>query len=70
MEDTDIVGQMTMCDNHIWYEDVMKICIDADCNSKNYYEFEWNPFNTLLDLYVLNPGCNRDVIRQFIFFKK
>ncbi|TKG96887.1 hypothetical protein EYV94_00190 [Puteibacter caeruleilacunae] len=65
IEDQDIIGKMTQRDDHIWHEEVMEIFIDADCNPKDYYEFEWNPLNTLLDLYVLNPGCNRDIIRQW-----
>ncbi len=65
MEDKDLVGEMTKRDDHLWNEEVMEIFIDADCNPKTYYEFEWNPLNTLLDLYVLNPNCNREVIRQW-----
>lgn len=65
MEDKDITGEMTKRDDHLWNEEVMEIFLDADCNPKTYYEFEWNPLNTLLDLYVLNPNCTREVIRQW-----
>jgi len=65
MDDKDLTGKMTERDAHLWHEEVMEIFLDADSNPKTYYEFEWNPLNTLLDLYVLNPGCNRDVIRQW-----
>lgn len=65
MDDKDLTGKMTERDAHLWNEEVMEIFLDADCNPKTYYEFEWNPLNTLLDLYVLNPGCNREIIRQW-----
>jgi len=65
IEDKDIKATMSQRDDHIWHEEVMEIFIDADANPKTYYEFEWNALNTLLDLYVLNPNCNRDVIRQW-----
>jgi hypothetical protein len=65
LQDKDITGKMTQRDDHLWHEEVMEIFLDVDCNPKTYYEFEWNPLNTLLDLYVLNPNCTRDVIRQW-----
>ncbi len=65
MEDKDIIGHMIKRDDHLWHEEVIEIFLDADNNPKTYYEFEWNPLNTLLDLYVLNPNCTRDVIRQW-----
>ena len=65
LEETNIQAEMTNRDDHIWHEEVMEIFIDADNNPKTYFEFEWNPLNTLLDLYVLNPNCTRDVIRQW-----
>ncbi|MDO5980046.1 carbohydrate-binding family 9-like protein [Flavivirga spongiicola] len=65
LEDKDIQAQMTNRDDHLWLEEVMEIFIDADSNPKTYYEFEWNALNTILDLYVLNPNLNRDVIRQW-----
>lgn len=65
IEDKDIQGKMTKRDDHLWHEEVMEIFLDADCNPKTYYEFEWNPLNTLLDLYVLNPNCSRELIRQW-----
>ncbi len=65
MDDQDIVGHMNKRDDHLWHEEVIEIFIDADQNPKTYYEFEWNPLNTLLDLYVINPECNRKLIRQW-----
>ena len=65
MDDKDLTGKMTERDAHLWNEEVMEIFLNADCNPKTYYEFEWNPLNTLLDLYVLNPGRSREVIRQW-----
>ncbi|SHE81840.1 Carbohydrate family 9 binding domain-like [Mariniphaga anaerophila] len=65
MEDDDIRCTMTERDAHLWHEEVVEIFIDADCNPKTYYEFEWNALNTLLDLYVLNPGYSRDKITQW-----
>jgi hypothetical protein len=65
LEETNIQAEMTNRDDHIWHEEVMEIFIDADNNPKTYFEFEWNALNTLLDLYVLNPNCTRDVIRQW-----
>ncbi len=66
MEDKNIKAQMTKRDDDLWNEEVMEIFINADDNPKTYYEFEWNALNTILDLYVLNPNCNRDVIRQWL----
>lgn len=65
MQDDDIQAQMTKRDDHVWHEEALEIFIDADANPKTYYEFEWNALNTLLDLFVLNPNYNRDVIRQW-----
>jgi len=65
IEDENIIGEMIGRDDHLWNEEVMEIFLDADCNPKTYYEFEWNPKNTLLDLFVLNPNCKRDGICQW-----
>lgn len=42
-------------DDIIYHDDDFEIFIDPDGDSHNYYELEWNAFNTLWDLILLRP---------------
>ncbi len=64
VEDKDIWATMTEHDDHLWEEEVVEFFIDADGASKTYYEFEINPLNAILDLYLLNKFNDRKDIYQ------
>jgi hypothetical protein len=65
LKDDDIQCTMYKRDDHLWHEEVLEIFVDADCNPKTYYEFQWNALNTVLDLFILNPNCSREKITQW-----
>jgi hypothetical protein len=62
--DDNLYASMTGRDDHLWKENVVEFFIDDDNSSKSYIEFEFNPLNTVLDLFVLNKYNARKDIRQ------
>lgn len=62
--DDDIWSTMTEYDAHLWEEEVVEFFIDADSAPKTYFEFEINPLNAILDLYLLNKYTDRRDIYQ------
>ena len=64
VEDNDIWATMTARDDSLWVEEVIELFIDADSAPKTYAEFEINPLNTVLDLYILNKYNNRKDLKQ------
>ncbi len=64
IEDNNIWATMTHRDDHLWLENVVEFFIDPDGCPKTYAEFEFNPLNTILDLYILNKYNSRKDIRQ------
>ncbi len=64
INDTNLFATMTHRDDHLWLENVVEFFIDADGCSKTYAEFEFNPLNTILDLFILNKYNARRDIRQ------
>ncbi len=64
VEDDDIWATITEYDGHLWEEEVVEFFIDADSSPKTYYEFEINPLNAILDLYLLNKYLGRKDIYQ------
>ncbi len=64
VEDDDIWSTRTTYDDSLWLEEVVEFFIDADGCPKTYAEFEINPLNTILDLYILNKYNNRKDIYQ------
>lgn len=57
--DPDIWGTMLNRDDPIYDEEVVEVFIDPDCDSKEYYEFEISPRNTLFDARIYNPSGNQ-----------
>ena len=64
LSDNNLWATMTKRDDHLWLENVVEFFIDPDKSSKSYAEFEFNPLNTILDLYILNKYNARKDIRQ------
>jgi len=55
MEEAHIWASLQDRDDIIFQDDDFEIFIDPDGDSHNYYELEWNAFNTLWDLILLRP---------------
>lgn len=55
MEEPHIWATLKNRDDIIFHDDDFEIFIDPDGDSHNYYELEWNAFNTLWDLILLRP---------------
>lgn len=64
IRDNNLWATMTRRDDHLWLENVVEFFINPDGCSKSYAEFEFNPLNTILDLYILNKYNARRDIRQ------
>lgn len=64
--DTDIYSPYTERDDPLWESEVVEVFIDDNCNGITYLEFEINPRNALVDLYVVNRNLERDDIRFMI----
>jgi hypothetical protein len=65
LEDDHIWATLTERDAYLWNENVIEFFIDADGCPKSYFEFEVNPQNAVLDLFVLNRNMARQGIRQW-----
>ena len=55
LEEPHIWATLKNRDDIIFYDDDFEIFIDPDGDGHNYYELEWNAFNTLWDLILLRP---------------
>jgi hypothetical protein len=55
MDEPHVWAKLKNRDDIIYYDDDFEIFIDPDGDSHNYYELEWNAFNTLWDLILLRP---------------
>jgi Carbohydrate-binding family 9 len=51
-QDPDIWATMTRRDDSLWEEEVVEIFVDPFGDSSSYFEFEINPLNTVLDLFI------------------
>jgi hypothetical protein len=58
-QDDDIWASIRQHDGCIFNEEVVEVFIDDDPDGRAYYEFEVNPLNVVLDLFVLNYGEKR-----------
>ncbi len=59
-DDSDIWGEATARDSHIYNEEVGELFIAPGfATPVRYYEFEVSPLGTLLDLSVYNPDLDR-----------
>ncbi len=55
-EDPDAWATITTEDGALWDEEVAEVFIDPENKGHSYYEFEINPINQKVDLFVLNQG--------------
>lgn len=60
-EDTRIFASMRERGMHLWEEEVVEVFLDDDNDDYSYAEFEVNPLNTILELYIMKRG---DVWKQ------
>ncbi|MBN1893391.1 hypothetical protein JW906_02805 [bacterium] len=71
-EDPDVWATMKNRDDHLWNGEVVEILCDPDGNSRNYFEVQVNPLNTVLDLLMDKPystGGNADLSWDLSGFK-
>ncbi len=61
--DTHIYSQYTQRDDPLWEQEVVEVFIDDNLNRITYLEYEFNPRNALVDLYVVNRNLDRDQIQ-------
>ncbi|HRS95224.1 MAG TPA: carbohydrate-binding family 9-like protein [Candidatus Latescibacteria bacterium] len=61
--DTDVWATIEERDGALWDEEVVEVFVDDDSDSRTYLEYEINPLNALVDLYVLNRTGRRDAIK-------
>ena len=59
-EDPDAWATITAEDGPLWGEEVAEVFIDPEDKGHTYYEFEVNPINQKVDLFVLNRGQKYD----------
>jgi hypothetical protein len=61
-QDPDPSATMTKRDDPLWEEDVVEIFIDPFGDLDCYFEFEVNPLNTVLDVFIrrLRGGLRKD----------
>jgi hypothetical protein len=53
--DSDIWGNFTDRDQHLWTEEAVEVFIDTDTISHTYVEIEVSPKNILFDSYIVDP---------------
>jgi len=53
--DPDIVCQERERDGFLWEDEVVELYVDPDGDGLNYYEFEVNPMNQVIDLRIESP---------------
>lgn len=51
-EDTRVYAAMREHGQHLWEEEVVEVFLDDDCDDYSYAEFEVNPHNAVLQLYL------------------
>jgi hypothetical protein len=55
-DDPDAWATITKDEGPLWNEEVAEVFIDPEDKGHTYYEFEINPINIVVDLFVLNRG--------------
>ena len=53
--DSDIWGNFTKRDQHLWTEEAVEVFIDVDDKPNTYIEIDVSPNNVLFDSYIVNP---------------
>jgi hypothetical protein len=59
-QDSDAWATLTKDEDPLWGEEVAEVFIDPDGKGHTYYEYEVNPLNVKVDLFVLNQGQKHD----------
>ncbi|MCX6954342.1 MAG: PQQ-dependent sugar dehydrogenase [Verrucomicrobia bacterium] len=57
MEDTDVSAKITEHDGKLWSEDVFELFFKPATDRPGYYEFQVNPRNTQLDMFLPARGA-------------
>ena len=57
MQDRDVYAAETNQDGAIWLGDVFEVFLKPAKDKKGYYEFEFNPANAKLDMYLPSRGA-------------
>ncbi len=57
--DNDIWAATDQHDGDIYEHEVVEVFVDSNLDGKSYLELEVSPNNTVLDMFVLNPGGGR-----------
>lgn len=57
MEDTDVSAKITEHDGKLWSEDVFELFFKPATDQPGYYEFQVNPQNTQLDMFLPARGA-------------
>ncbi|MHB1357289.1 MAG: carbohydrate-binding family 9-like protein [Anaerolineae bacterium] len=55
-QDTRIYASLRERGMHLWDEEVVEVFLDDDCDDYSYAEFEVNPLNTILELFLFKRG--------------
>ncbi len=63
--DDDIWAGLSEHDSHIFKQEVVEVFINENCDGRSYVELEVSPNNTVLDMYILNPGPGRKLKGMF-----
>lgn len=66
-EDHDAWATYTQEDDKLWEEEVLEIFIDADKDGNTYYEYEINPLNVKVDLFLHRNRERVDHWREWDF---
>ncbi len=55
-EDPDAWATLTKDEDTLWNEEVAEVFIDPEGKGHSYYEYEVNPINAKVDLFIINRG--------------
>ena len=66
-EDHDAWATYTEEDDPLWEEEVLELFIDADCDGNTYYEYEINPVNAKVDLFLHRCKSSIDTWQDWDF---
>lgn len=64
--DSDVWATISERDGQLWDEEVVEVFIDDDHDGITYLEYEINPLNALVDLYVVNRTGRRGDIKFMV----
>lgn len=61
--DDDVWATIAERDGPLWEEEVVEVFVDDDRDGITYLEYEINPLNALVDLYVVNRTGRREDVK-------